>query len=479
MKKGDIYEGVVEKSAFPSKGVVRIEGGYSVTVKNSVPGQRVRFCISKKRNTKIEGRLLEVLEKSPKELPVPACPHFEKCGGCAYQNLPYDEQLKLKASQVRDLISPVTDNPAPAVSGVQRRFDDVFEGMIPSPNEERYRNKMELTFGDEVKDGPLSLGMHGKGSFYDIINVDECRIMSEDFRLIRRATADYFRERDIPYYHRLRHEGYLRHLVLRRGEFTGENFVCLVTANAGQLPESAPSRKDLLKGWTDALMMLDLRDDIKGIVHVRNDSPADAVIDEGMTVLYGEDHFSENLLGLQFKISPFSFFQTNSAGAQVLYEKVREYAAAGTNSSLKKPLIFDLYCGTGTITQLMAPVARKVIGVEIVEEAVEAARVNAGLNGIDNCEFICGDVLKVIGDIEEKPDLIILDPPRDGIHPKALPKIIDFGVKIIVYVSCKPTSLARDLVSLMAAGYSVEKICCVDMFPATGNVECVVLLSRA
>jgi 23S rRNA (uracil-5-)-methyltransferase RumA len=189
--------------------------------------------------------------------------------------------------------------------------------------------------------------------------------------------------------------------------------------------------------------------------------------------LYGQDYFYEEILGLKFKISTFSFFQTNSLGAEVLYSTAREFIG-----ETKDKLIFDLYSGTGTIAQLLAPVAKKVIGVEIVEEAVKAASENAALNGLDNCEFIAGDVLKVIDSIKDKPDLIVLDPPRDGIHPKALEKIIDYGVDRIVYISCKPTSLARDLVMLQERGYKVERVCCVDMFPNTVHVETVCLLYK-
>ena len=190
-------------------------------------------------------------------------------------------------------------------------------------------------------------------------------------------------------------------------------------------------------------------------------------------VLYGKEYFYEELLGLKFKISTFSFFQTNSLGAEVLYSTVREFIGEG-----KRNIVFDLYSGTGTIAQLMADVAKKVIGVEIVEEAVEAARENAKENRLTNCEFIAGDVLKVLDTIEEKPDYIILDPPRDGIHPKALQKIIAYGVEYMVYISCKPTSLARDLVALTEGGYQVEKVVCVDMFPQTANVETVALLHK-
>lgn len=205
---------------------------------------------------------------------------------------------------------------------------------------------------------------------------------------------------------------------------------------------------------------------------------ADVVKNEGTEVLYGDSYFYEELLGLKFKITPFSFFQTNSLGAEVLYETAREFILGDDKDSLNGKTVYDLYSGTGTIAQLMAPVCKEVVGVEIVEEAVCAAKENAALNGLDNCKFIAGDVLKVLDEIEEKPDYIILDPPRDGIHPKAIGKIIEYGVENMVYISCKPTSLARDLQIFMDRGYRVEKICCVDMFPNTYHVETVVLLSK-
>ena len=233
------------------------------------------------------------------------------------------------------------------------------------------------------------------------------------------------------------------------------------------------SEREIETAWAERLRALELDGRIVGILHTYNDSLADVVQNDRTEILWGRDYFYEELLGLRFKISPFSFFQTNSLGAEVLYSTAREYIG-----ETKDRVIFDLYSGTGTIAQILAPVAAKVVGVEIVEEAVEAARVNAQLNGLSNCSFIAGDVLKVVDELQEKPDLIVLDPPRDGIHPKALQKIIDFGVERIVYISCKPTSLARDLELLQGRGYRVEKAVGVDMFPWTGNVETVVLLSK-
>ena len=449
MKKGQIYEGCVEYVSFPNKGVLTVEGE-KVVVKHAIAGQKISLSISKKRKGKCEGRLLEVLEKSPLEVESP-CPHYGICGGCEFQTLPYEEQLKMKEAQVRALLEPV----CPEIP---------FEGIVPSPVHTEYRNKMEFSFGDAYKGGPLSLGMHKRGSFYDIVEVDHCQIVDEDFRLILTATLEHFREAGVPFFQKMRHEGYLRHLLVRKAVKTQQILVDLVTSTQMEVD---------LQPWLDKLLALPLKGEFAGILHTKNDSLADVVQDQGTDILYGQDFFYEELLGLRFKISPFSFFQTNSLGAEVLYSKAREYIG-----DTKDQVVFDLYSGTGTIAQILAPVAKKVVGVEIIEEAVEAAKVNAQLNGLSNCEFLAGDVLKVLDTIEEKPDFIVLDPPRDGIHPKALDKIIDYGVDRMIYISCKPTSLARDLVVLQERGYQVDRCCCVDMFPNTGNVETVAILSK-
>ena len=467
MKKGEIYEGIVEKMDFPNKGIIYIEGERA-TVKNALPGQKVKFLVNKKRKGKCEGRLLEVTEPAAVEL-ADACPHFGICGGCLFQTFPYEEQLKIKEGQVRELLEGVLGTP-----GVSGSWD--FEGIIGSPAAERYRNKMEFSFGDEVKDGPLALGMHKRGSFYDVVTVGGCRIVHEDFTKILLCTKEFFEERQIPFYKKMQQTGYLRHLLVRRAVKTGEILIDLITTTQThilQTEQFGGTEEELLNQWREKILALSLEGTLAGILHTKNDTLADAVKDEGTEILFGQDYFYEELLGLKFRISPFSFFQTNSLGAEVLYEKTREYVGG-----VDGKVVFDLYSGTGTIAQILAPVAQKVVGVEIVEEAVEAARVNAERNGLSNCEFIAGDVLKVVGELTDKPDLIVLDPPRDGIHPKAIEKIIDFGVERMVYVSCKPTSLARDLEILTARGYAVERACCVDMFPGTGNVETVVLLSK-
>ena len=455
MKKGQIYEGTVEKVLFPNKGQIRTEDR-TITVKNGVPGQQVRFQVTKVRKGKAEGRILEVLKRASVE-GEPACRHFSECGGCTWQSLPYEEQLRLKEEQIKELLEQ-------AAGGCAWEF----EGIKESPDRYGYRNKMEFSFGDGRKDGPLELGMHRRGSFYDIVTVEDCRIVDEDFRKILKATLVYFREQGISFYHKMQHTGYLRHLLVRKAAKTGEILVDLVTTT-----QAVPKEAELLESWKAELLGLSLEGTLTGILHTRNDSLADVVQNDETAVLYGRDYFYEELLGLRFRITPFSFFQTNSCGAEVLYETARAYIG-----DTKARVIFDLYSGTGTIAQMLSPVADKVIGVEIVEEAVEAAKENAAQNGLTNCDFIAGDVLKVLDEIREKPDLIVLDPPRDGIHPKALKKIIDYGVERMIYISCKPTSLARDLEVLQACGYRMDKACCVDMFPWSAHVETVVLIQR-
>ena len=473
MKKGQVYEGSVVRVDFPNKGIVCV-GDETAVVKNSLPGQKVKFSVNKVRKGKAEGRLLEVTEKSPLETGR-TCSLFGLCGGCTYLSLPYEEQLKVKEEQVKRLLDSVLNKQEEAW---------IFEGIKGSPKAYEYRNKMEFSFGDEYKDGPLALGMHKRGSFYDIVTVADCEIVDADYRLILQSVRDYFARAKVSFFHRMSHEGYLRHLLVRKASRTGEILVALVTTSQdpwqGETAvEGSLDADALITGFKDLLLSLEqdgkLVGKFAGILHITNDSIADVVQSDHTELLYGQEYFYEELLGLKFKISTFSFFQTNSYSAEVLYQTARDYVGdlGGSDKT-----VFDLYSGTGTIAQLMAPAAGKVIGVEIVEEAVEAAKKNAAANGLDNCEFIAGDVLKVLDEVEEKPDMIILDPPRDGIHPKALPKIIKYAVDHIVYISCKPTSLVRDLEVFLENGYRVDKAVAVDQFPWTANVETVVLLSH-
>ena len=512
MKKKQILTGVVERVDFPNKAVVKaqvpqpdesVATEYAV-VKGALPGQTVEFSVKKARKNKCEGRLRSVLKKGQLETREAKCPNFGTCGGCNYQEIPYEQQLALKKEQVLRLIDAVYEGDGYQYDGILSvRKDGQYR-------EWGYRNKMEFSFGDAVKDGPLTLGLHKKGSFHDIVDAEGCQIVHPDYSAVLACVREYAKENNIPYYHKRDHQGVLRHLLVRRAEVSGDMLVALVTSTQQEIDYSE---------LVSRLLALPLEGQITGILQICNDSLGDVVQSDETKILYGKDWFEEKVLGLTFKISPFSFFQTNTSGAEVLYQRAREYVlgeinignagetgngnmaentpgeenapggdalngkASGGNATethtidLHDKVVFDLYSGTGTIAQLIAPVARKVIGVEIVEEAVEAAKENAALNGLDNCEFIAGDVLKVIDDIEEKPDYIILDPPRDGIHPKALQKIIDYGVKNIVYISCKPTSFARDLAVFQERGYELKRVSNVDLFPETVHVETVVKLS--
>lgn len=453
MKKGQVLEGTIEKVEFPNKGVVTVaEEGKSVIVKNGIPGQKVKFCVNKFKRGNAEGRLLEVLEKSPLETRKPVCSIFPACGGCMYQTMSYEAQMEMKAEQVKNILNE-------AVNG-----EYLFEGVKASPKEFAYRNKMEFSFGDEYKDGPLTLGLHKKGSTYDVLTASDCKLVHDDMTKILNCVLEYFKQRNVSYYKKMQHTGYLRHLLLRRGDRTGEILVNLVTTTQEE-HDMSPLK--------EALLNLELEGKIVGFLHILNDSLSDVVKSDETRIIYGQDYFYEKLLNLEFKITPFSFFQPNSRGAEVLYSTVRDYIG-----DINDMTVFDLFSGTGTIAQVLAPVAKQVIGVEIIEEAVEAAKENAAYNGLSNCKFIAGDVFKVLDEIEEKPDVIVLDPPRDGIHPKALPKILDYGVDKIVYISCKVTSLARDLEMIQARGYEVVKSVAVDQFCQTVHVETVALLSK-
>ncbi|MBR4514143.1 MAG: class I SAM-dependent RNA methyltransferase [Lachnospiraceae bacterium] len=529
MKKGDILTGIITDYDFPNKGSLFVceenkqnknadkESADSechfkrseeaskrkVTIKGTLPGQKVQYRVTKRKAGMAEGCVLKVLERAPIEDIAPTCPHVDYCGGCTYTTMSYENQLALKEQLVKKLLDKVL------LKEGSNSADYRWEGICASPVDREYRNKMEYTFGDAYKEGPFTLGMHKKGGFYDIIDVDGCELVKPEWSRIVRFTRDFFDQRKVPYYHRMRHEGVLRSLVVRQSRATGEFLVNLVATtqwekygftSAGEdgIAESASATdfKAMLKEYAEGLVRLSEDDtfsgSIAGVLYTENDTLGDVVQCDRMELLYGRDYITEEVLGLKFKVSPFSFFQTNTAGCEVLYSKAREYimdavTGSGTREAYQGAsgsdsqgcgILYDLYSGTGTIAQMMAPVAEKVYGIEIVEEAVVAARENAKSNVLDNCEFISGDVLKALDDVETKPDMIIVDPPRDGINPKALTKILSYGVDNILYISCKPTSLARDLVTITASGYRVVRACAVDQFPRTANVETIVGIQK-
>lgn len=451
-KKNEIINGLIEKVKFPNKGIMYIEEErIPVLVPDTFPGQKVRVRLQRKRKGTWEGRALEHLE-NPAHFVKPSCEYFGLCGGCAMQHLSYENQLKHKHEQVQTLLQNA------GVTG----YEDM--GILGSPSEWAYRNKMEFSFGDACKDGPMTLGMHRKNSTFDIITVDGCKIVDEDFNMILRFVLRYAQSFNLPFYKKKIHEGFLRYLIVRRSETTGDLLINIVTT----------TQRDFdFTELANYLVDLGTKGKIAGILHTYSDTLADAVKPDSTRVLYGKDAFTETILGLQFNISPYSFFQTNTKGAELLYK-----TALDMPQDITSKVVFDLYSGTGTIAQIMATKAKEVYGIEIVEEAVEKAKENAKLNDLTNCHFVAGDVLKEVENFHVKPELIVLDPPREGIHPKAIDKIIGFDAKELLYISCKPTSLARDLPVFEQSGYKVEKVCCVDMFPHTHHVETIAYLVK-
>ena len=450
MKKRDIIEFEIGKMEFGGVSISQY-GDRRIKMKGGIKGQKVKAAVKRTGRGKADVKMVELLERSPIET-AEVCPHFEGCGGCTMLSVDYAKQLEIKEEQVLELFED---------AGI-REFE--FLGVQGSPDNVGYRNKMEYTFGDEVKGGPLTLGLHKKGRHIDIQTVDGCMLVDSDFNTILKESLAFFQDAELPYYRVVNHEGYLRNLVVRKGIHTDEIMVNIVTSSQCEF--------DMSK-FADMINGLELKGNVVSILHTINDGLADAVQCDEMRILYGVDYLHEEILGLKFKISPFSFFQTNTKGAEQLYTIARDFIGDHSNK-----VVFDLYSGTGSIGQLMAEKAKKVYGIEIIEEAVVAANENAKLNGLDNCEFIAGDVKDTVKSLDVKPDLIIVDPPRPGIHKQAIKDICDFGAKEIVYISCNPKTLVDDLKDFIGYGYVPEKVKCMDMFPSTPHLESVVKLYK-
>ena len=417
------------------------------------------------------------------------CPHDEFCGGCIYQGLEYRKQLEIKEGEVHSLFSKEGISP------------DVFDRIEGCPEEliYEYRNKMEFTFGDMVKDGPLCLGMHRRGRFMSIVTVDQCRLVDEDFNKILFYTLSFCIEKGYKKYHKKNHTGLLRNLIIRQGKRTKELLVNIVTSTDTEFDRN---------GWAEGLKDLRLNNEIVGIMQTLNDNKADAVICDELILIDGRDYYYEEILGLRFQVHEFAFFQTNVEAIERLYGD-----AIGLIDDLEGKEVFDLYCGTGTISQVMALRAKHVLGVEIVPESVESAVENAKLNNLSNCDFVCGDVFQVLEKTDLKPekinmksekinpkadninqesektdflfekrglkpDVIVVDPPRVGMSTDTVNKIASYGVKQLVYISCNPKTLVKNLAQFESLGYEVKYVKPYDNFPFTRHVEVVVLLSK-
>ncbi|PKK38837.1 RNA methyltransferase, TrmA family [Clostridiaceae bacterium JG1575] len=440
----------IESTVFPGIGVGSSEGR-TFHVKGAFPGQTVRGIHAKNKRRIGLLRSFEVIERSKGEKE-PSCVHYENCGGCISQELPMERQRQLKEAEVFKLFESAH---IPTAG---------YRGILPAPMQYGYRNKMEYTFGDEVKGGPLCLGMHLKNRKNAVVTVDQCLLVPEDFNRLLDTTLNYFKNKGIPHYRAMAHEGTLRHMILRRGERTGELMAVLVTAKDERLDPMA---------WAQELLKTPLEGTLSSIFYMRNDSLSDAVVAEELTLLHGRDHILEEVCGLTFAITPMSFFQTNTQGAEQLYDAVADLAR-----DLEQKEVFDLYCGTGTIGTVLAKKgARRVQGVEIVEEAAAIAQENARRNHVTNASFYAGDVKDVLKDLKGAPDLVVVDPPRSGMHAKALDYAMAFGAQEMIYVSCNPKTLVQDLQTILLT-MEIKEWMLLDNYPNTPHVETVALLSK-
>ncbi|MDY6895988.1 MAG: 23S rRNA (uracil(1939)-C(5))-methyltransferase RlmD [Thermotogota bacterium] len=381
------------------------------------------------------------------------CSAFGKCGGCSKLNISYEEQLKIKENSVLSLFDKYQIKP------------NKYHGITPSVDIYEYRNKMEYSFGNEYKDGPLVLGLRGKGKKFDVYYTKDCKLVDDDFNNIVRQTREFFLKKNIPFRNYKNHSGFLRNLGIRKGLKTGEILLNLVTSLDNNYYQEVET-------WKENMLNTNLKGNVVSIIQSKTESKANVVKADEMEILYGRDYFYEKIFDLTFKIGPFSFFQTNTKGAEVLYQTALSFAE---NSDV----VYDFYSGTGTISLLLANKAKKVYGIEIIKEAVEAAKQNAILNNINNVEFVNEDVKEFVRQQSgtEKPDYIVVDPPRAGLHPNLIKFIKNQQFNKIIYISCNPKTLIPNLKELSDL-YTISDFHLVDMFPHTDHVESVVLMTR-
>ncbi len=465
LKKGTEVELTIESTAFKGKGVAKWDG-IAVFVPNTAPGDVVKARITKKKKKFREARVLEILTPSPLRR-TPVCRHANVCGGCTWQHLPYDEQLINKEQHVRDHMERIAGlNP------------DIVQSIIGCDTEFYYRNKMEYSFGtkrwlteeeiqrDEyVDDSGFAAGLHAPGRFDKILDLKECHLQNPvSFKLLDFVRA-YCLDHNIPAFDTYKKEGYMRHLVIRSSHFTDDLMVNLVTFR------DEPNTIEKL-----GKALLEKFPEITTVVNNVNDQPNPTAIGRFEKVLYGPGYIIDRIGNYDFKIHANAFFQTNTRQAEKLYSVARDYTDLDSGGHL-----FDLYCGVGTLSLYMADMAGRVTGIEIVDVAIENARFNAKENAVENVDFVLGDMKDTFNDHFLKktghPDCIITDPPRAGMHPDVVDQLCNLDVSRLVYVSCNPSTMARDLEKLKEF-YNVESVQPVDMFPQTYHIEAVAKLSR-
>ena len=457
LKKGQIIEITVDKTAHGGQGVARLDG-FVLFIRGAVPGDRVMVQVIRKKKGYAEARIIELLEPSPHRVSAP-CPYSGHCGGCQWQHVKYEHQLEYKREHVRE-----------AMLHIGGLSEIPVHAAIPSEKKFAYRNKMEFSFSDrrwllpeEMEqpgiDRSLALGLHVPGTFHKVIDIDACLLQQETGNRILREVKKYVKDSGIPVYGLRSHHGFWRFLTIRYSTAFNEWMVNLVTSEG---------RRDAVAPLSEALCRR--IKNIKTIVNNINRKKASIAIGEEEIALSGEGYLKDRIGPFEFQVSANSFFQTNSLSTEKLYQKAVEYAEL-TGSEV----VLDLYCGTGTIPIFISNMVSEIIGLEIAQSAVTDAENNCRANGVTNCRFVLGDIRKSLGTLKLKPDLLIIDPPRAGMHKDVLTMVMKLAPKRIIYISCNPATLARDM-GLMAEAYEPLEIQPVDMFPHTYHIEIIAKL---
>ena len=471
IRKGTELELSVQKLAFGGKAMGYVDG-FVVFVEHALPGQRVKVRITRKKRQYAEGHVVDLISQSP-SYTEPFCPHFNYCGGCKWQDLPYGEQIRWKRLHVEECLTHLAGNMGCPVE---------VETTFPAPETVYYRNKMEYTFAsrrwllpEEIAQKNIqysksfALGLHVERSFNKVFNVETCFLESPESVEILREVRDWCLTSGLPAYSTENHQGFWRFLVIREGKRTQQTLVHILTA-----PHK--DEEKIVDGL--AAHLVARFPQITTIVHSVSQKKAQVAIGDRSRVLLGPGFIEERLGDLRFQISAHSFFQTNPVAAEKLYEAV---LALGSFSGTET--VWDLYCGTGSIALFIASQVGRVVGFEVVEEAVEDAYKNCQLNGIENCTFRVGDLKDVIRDVRSsvqtggEPDVVITDPPRAGMHPRVVQVLQEVAPKRIITVSCNPSTLARDL-GMLLDQYEIQSVQPFDLFPHTPHIECVVRLDK-
>ena len=446
LKKNSVHRVLIEGYSSEGLGIAHI-GGMAVFVHGALRGETCDVKILKVLKNAAFAKAEAVIFASP-ERTEPKCPIFSRCGGCGLQHMSYGEELRFKKSRVEDALK--------RIGGLDVEISEI----IGADDDERYRNKAQYRAGYEG--GRAATGFYRQRT-HDLIRAESCLIQNEDADRAASAVREWMDEFKVPAYDEKTEKGLVRHVYVRTAG--GQTLVCVVAAGG-----SLPGTQDLV------LKIREACPDTAGVLLNINRRSGNVVLGDKNVVLWGRDYIEDTLCGLKFKISPQSFFQINRKQAERLYEKAAEYAGLGGSET-----VLDLYCGTGTITLIMARRAKRAIGAEIVAEAIEDAKENARRNGIENAEFICADASEAAAKLKEEglpPDVFVVDPPRKGLSEDVIGSMLEMAPKRIVYVSCDPATLARDLGLICKKTYKVEKVTAVDMFPRTAHVETVVLMSR-